>query len=384
MRVCYICSEYPPAPHGGIGSVTQVLGRGLVARGHDVKVIGSYSDAQATTQDCDEGVRVWRLGRRSAPLGWISDRYQVFRQVAAWARQGLIDLVECPDWEGWAAGWPSLSVPVVARLHGSQAYFASELRQKCEKSARWLEGASLRRASFWCSVSRYTKERTIELFAPGGEDCTVIYNGVETAEAGRHAMRQRGEVVFSGTLTEKKGIRSLIRAWPQVRQRHGEAVLHVYGKDTTRAGAHSMRESLVAELPEEARPSVIFHGHQSRSVVLEHLQRAHLAVFPSYAEAFAMAPLEAMGQGCPTIYSKLGSGPELIDDGSDGLLVDPSKPVEVADAIQRILESEELAASLGRNGKAKVESRFSISTVLGANEAFYAQCIERFQKQRAN
>ena len=162
MKVCFLCSEYPPAPHGGIGSVTQVLGRGLVARGHEVRVIGSYLEPLASTgPEWDEGVRVWRLRRPKARLGWIAARYQVFRQVAAWARQGQIDVVECPDWEGWAAGWPKLSVPVVARLHGSQAYFAAELRQKCGKSARWLESASLERSDFWCSVSRYTKGKTM-------------------------------------------------------------------------------------------------------------------------------------------------------------------------------------------------------------------------------
>src|SRR5215467_6645136 len=36
MKICYLCNEYPPAPHGGIGSVTQVLGRALADAGHQV------------------------------------------------------------------------------------------------------------------------------------------------------------------------------------------------------------------------------------------------------------------------------------------------------------------------------------------------------------
>lgn len=385
MRVCFICSEYPPSPHGGIGSVTQVLGRGLVARGHEVKVVGVYEQADAPlSQYWDEGVEVWRLRRPAARLGWIGARYLVFRQVAAWAREGLIDLVECPDWEGWAAGWPKLNVPVLARLHGSQAYFAAELRQRCRKTAFWLERASLRRSDFWCSVSRYTSCRTSELFAPPGEGCAVIYNAVDTEEVREPVARRNGDVVFSGTLTEKKGIRPLMQAWPMVKARHPEAVLHVYGKDSTRTSGPSMRQSLESELPEAARSSVIFHGHQPRTALLEHLRRAHVAVFPSYAEAFAMAPLEAMGQGCPTIYSRLGSGPELIDDGRDGLLVDPARTDEIAAAIGRVLSNASLAAELGRAGEQKVKARFSTRIVLGRNEEFYAECVERFRLQSAN
>jgi hypothetical protein len=42
LELCFICSEYPPGPHGGIGTMTQVLARALVARGHGVRVIGVY------------------------------------------------------------------------------------------------------------------------------------------------------------------------------------------------------------------------------------------------------------------------------------------------------------------------------------------------------
>ena len=73
-------------------------------------------------------------------------------------------------------------------------------------------------------------------------------------------------------------------------------------------------------------PSVRFHGAVPHPVVLSALASARVAVFPSFAEAFGLAPLEAMAHACPTIFSRRGSGPELICDGRDGLLVDPSNP----------------------------------------------------------
>jgi hypothetical protein len=43
MRVCFLCNEYPPGPHGGIGTFTQMLARALVQAGHQAWVIGRYS-----------------------------------------------------------------------------------------------------------------------------------------------------------------------------------------------------------------------------------------------------------------------------------------------------------------------------------------------------
>lgn len=381
MNICFVCSEYPPASHGGIGSATQALARALVNRGHQVRVVGVYRSSGAAAAEDDEGVQVWRLPMPASRFGWVAARYQVFHAVASWAREGLIDLVESPDWEGWVAGWPRLAVPVISRLHGSSSYFAAELRQRCRKTTFWLERAALRRSDYWCSVSRYTARKTRELFELINGPGTVIYNAVDVLDGQGPAPGPRSGVVFSGTLTEKKGIRNLIRAWPLVQPGHPGILLHVYGKDTTRPDKPSMRDSLRAELPEAVRASVVFHGHVPRQTVLNHLRHARVAVFPSYAEAFAMAPLEAMAQACPTVYSIQGSGPELIEDGKDGLLVDPASPLQIAAAIDRVLRDHALAHALGQAGREKVSSRFSLPQILRQNEEFYQDCLNRFRRR---
>ncbi len=107
------------------------------------------------------------------------------------------------------------------------------------------------------------------------------------------------------------------------------------------------------------------------------LSHARVAVYPSFAEAFAIAPLEAMAVGCPTIYSTRGSGPELITAGRDGLLIDPAREDELAAAILRVLDDDGLARSLGEAGHARVRSDFSLEDFVERNVAYYASCIER-------
>jgi glycosyltransferase involved in cell wall biosynthesis len=378
MKLCFICCEYPPAKHGGIGSVTQVLGRALVAAGHEVRVIGVYSSLEGLAEveeDC--GVQVVRLKQPKQRLGWTFGRQHLYQTVSRWASRGEIDLVEVPDWEGYAAGWPSLRVPVVTRLHGSSSYFAREMHAPLYWPAFCLEALSFHRADFCCSTSAYTAARTQKLFGPRRRPAAVLFNPVELPAPGKVAPRQANKVVFAGTLTPKKGVVSLIKAWPDVARGRSDAELHLFGKDAGAEDGRPMRELLESLLPSDFAATVHFHGHVSRERILAEFQTCRAAVFPSYAEAFSVAPLEAMAQGCPVVFSQRCSGPELIDDGRNGLLIDPDATEQISESLLRLLRDDDLCARLGAAGKRVVEERFACDVLAARNEAFYADCISR-------
>ncbi len=386
LSVCLVCGEYPPGPHGGIGTMVQQLARGLAGLGHRVRVVGIYGPGfPDADRDRDGEVEIWRLREPVHPAGWILARYQLYRTIARWSRAGEIDLVEVPDWAGAAAGWPRLPVPVVARLNGSATYFAAEMGTAVDPRLERIERASLHRADFWCSVSRYTAERTRSIFGLRSEPTAILYNSTELPEwqGGPSVTRRPRKVVFTGTLTRKKGVVSLVRAWPRVRAACPDAELHLLGKDDRLAGGTSMTDYLRSLLPDGVAGSVHFHGHVTREELFAALRSARVAAFPSYAEAFAFAPLEAMACGCATLYSQRGSGPELIEDGRDGLLVDPDRPEEIGDAIVRLLLDDELAGRLSVAGRARVESAFSVQGFVSRSDALFHDCVKQFGSRRA-
>jgi glycosyltransferase involved in cell wall biosynthesis len=379
MKVCFICSEYPPGPHGGIGTMTQVLGRALAKQGHDVRVIGIHpSDFPAPNFEVDLGVRVWRQRGSKSRGGWINSRYQLYRKVSEWVRTGKVDVVEVPDYQGWAAGWKRLRVPVVTRLHGSLTYFASELGRPVDRVGYWLERTSLCRADFVCSVCSYTAQVTRQLFNLPLNPTAVLYNPVELTPEDREVPRKQNRVVFSGTMTGKKGVVSLIKAWPMVVKSRPDAELHLFGKDARADNGDSM-QSVLSSILNGARSSVHFHGHVPRQELLNVYQTSGVAVFPSLAEAFAIAPLEAMASGCPTIYSLRGSGTELLEHGRQGLLVDPERPEQIAEAIISLQADPLLARRLGEAGRARVRERFAVEPLTAQNVAFYNRCMNQFQ-----
>ena len=87
-----------------------------------------------------------------------------------------------------------------------------------------------------------------------------------------------------------------------------------------------------------------------------------------------------MAYGCPTIYSQRGSGPELIENGRDGLLIEPDQPDKIAEAIVRVLTDDSLAQRLGEAGRERVMKNFSAQVLLAQNEAFYQECLSDFQQ----
>jgi len=378
MKICFVCNEYPPTKHGGIGTFVQSLGRALVASGHKVRAIGFESGLLEARLHVDEGVTVYRFPVPRVSFGWLFARAQVYRKISKWARDREIDIVEAPDYLGLAAYWPRLNVPVVTRLHGSLAYYANELSTKRSRLGEGLENASLRRSDFVCSVSHYAAGRSREIFDLGQRDITVIHNSVRIFDS-ELPCRSENKVVFGGTITRKKGIISLVQSWPAVLRDHPMAELHIYGKDGVTENGQSLTETLRAGICGPVSNSVHFHGHVDSNTLRNALRTARVCVFPSYSEAFSLAPMEAMAEGCPTIFTKHATGRELIEDGKHGLLVDPDHPEEISRAISQVLDNDDIAARLGAAGKSRIVNDFSPSQWLRKNEDFYAACMKAFR-----
>lgn len=376
MKICFICYEYPPGLHGGVGTFTQVMARALVRAGHEVRVAGVYPAAYAAPDyEEDQGVRVWRLRESGARLAWIPARYRLFRLIRRWVRRGETEIVETPDCYGWYAGWPRMPIPLVARAHGSLTYFAHELGQPAPRTGGMLEARSYRHVDAWVAVSRHTGEVTRRLFALSSGPDAVLYNPVELpACVVPYADRHEARVVFAGTLTRKKGIEPLLDAWPGVIAHRPDATLHVYGKGSADG---STERRLLARLPEPARRTVHFHGHVERTALVAALSEARVAAFPSFTETFGLCAVEAMANGCPTIYTTLSCGPEIIRHDLDGLLADPREPADLTRAIVSVLEDRRLGGRLAAAGHQRVREAFSLDALVPANESFYEQVVRR-------
>ncbi len=168
-------------------------------------------------------------------------------------------------------------------------------------------------------------------------------------------LEQLHRVITVGRLNAAKRIDLVIRAIAALRDRGVDAELRIAGDGPER----ERLESLIAELGLQAR--VVLLGSVSESQVKQELLGGSVFVLPSRSEPLGVVYMEAMATGAAVIGTRAGGVGEIIDDGIDGLLVDPHSFEDLVDAVERCLVNSDLRRQLGRAGRRKIEERFDSS-----------------------
>jgi glycosyltransferase involved in cell wall biosynthesis len=375
MHICFLCNEYPPAPHGGVGSFTQTLARALVTRGHRIRVIGYAPDCRGSVTN-DEGVDVVRLPHATLPgTGLLINGVRLRQALLEIDRIDRIDVVEGPE-ASLSAVPRALTAAAIIRMHGGHHFFAVTLGRRPALKRGWMERRSFSRATHLCAVSRYVARTTLEILQQPGRAVEILHNPVNVrAFAPRHEPEVDGLIVFAGTVCEKKGVRQLVQAMPEIVARVPHARLWLIGRDSRDAetgGSYTAR--LCRLLPPTVAERVVFKGVVPHPQMPALLAQASVCVYPSHMEALPLAWLEGMAMGKCVVASSTGPGPELIDDGVSGLLCDPHRPEAIASRVVMALTQPSLRRRIGVAARARVMTDFSEDVLVGRNEQFYRQC----------
>jgi glycosyltransferase involved in cell wall biosynthesis len=118
---------------------------------------------------------------------------------------------------------------------------------------------------------------------------------------------------------------------------------------------------------------VVFLGE--RDDVPDLLAAADLFVLPSLWEGLPLSLLEAMAAEKPVIATAIGGTDEAVSDGRTGLLVPPSDPVALAEAIRRLLRDPDLARQLAHAGKARVQREFAEGPMVARISGIYEELL---------
>jgi glycosyltransferase involved in cell wall biosynthesis len=201
----------------------------------------------------------------------------------------------------------------------------------------------------WCGAfnlvvanSHATKRR---LEAEGMRTSEVIWNGVPVTAA-RRPLNYPPTIAFAGRLVPEKGADVLIEAFARVAAQMPKARLLIAGDGPERPRIVSKIEQLGLS------GAVTLLGHLSRQRLEEHFAEAWVQVVPSrWEEPFGIVAAEAMMRGTAVIASNTGGLAELIRDGETGVLIPPSDPVGLSDALLSLLGDPERADRIGASGR---------------------------------
>jgi glycosyltransferase involved in cell wall biosynthesis len=111
--------------------------------------------------------------------------------------------------------------------------------------------------------------------------------------------------------------------------------------------------------------------------VVAHVQRGDILVNPSYSESFGMSLVEAMACSRPVVATRVGGMKSIVDDGRTGLIVDRGDVAGLAAAIVRLVGDDDLRATMGRNGRKRVEELFSWDVIAASARDLYGSAGKR-------
>lgn len=103
----------------------------------------------------------------------------------------------------------------------------------------------------------------------------------------------------------------------------------------------------------------------------QYLPAFDIYVCCSVKEGFPFSILEAMAAGLPIVSTKVGGISEMIQNEKTGLLVEPAKPQNLAEAIIKILKNKNLAEKIGYQAQIEVKQKFSLTKMITETEKIY-------------
>jgi glycosyltransferase involved in cell wall biosynthesis len=103
----------------------------------------------------------------------------------------------------------------------------------------------------------------------------------------------------------------------------------------------------------------------------DYLQIADIGLYTSDAESFCLSILEAMCFGCPSVSTRVGGIPEVVEDKESGLLVPAGDVAALTEALETLIHDAPRRRALGRAAKVRARERFSAEVIVPRYEALY-------------
>lgn len=246
-------------------------------------------------------------------------------------------------------------VPTVATYHG----VAAKAGETSRALARYLavETPILRRFRAIAAVSDQIADELIARRVRP-ERVRVIANGiVQPALDVAGASLERADPKFRpcllalSRLAPEKNIHVLLRAVAALRAEFPQLGVVVAGDGQLRGELEALASSL------GIRDAVEFAGFVRDVPRL--YERCDVFVLASQTEGMPMSLLEAMALGLPIVASRVGGIPFMVQDGVEGLLVEPGDSHQLAQALHRVLSEERTRNRLGEAAHRKFKREFT-------------------------
>lgn len=371
MKILLFTHEFPPLV-GGAGVYTAGLAKGLYALGHDVIVLAPDYDEEVTEWDDKQPYTVIRMSLPEGKIKFLAGSINLVKALVHLRSR----IVFVTDWGSHlAASMALLFFPLRAlyfiTVHGSEINGHFKIEGK-----RWTWNFFLpvirrlfTRARAIVCVSKSTQQALLRVLPSLGERAVVVHNGIdldkfkpineEQVAKLRYVLDTNGPVFLTvARLIPEKGIDTVLKALSRIVPDIPDLTYVIVGAGSDRDRLNALVKNL------SLKNNVIFAGKVSDEELGNYYALCDLFVMisrpGSRIEGFGLVYAEAGACNKPVIAGRTGGVPEVVQDGYNGILVDPYSVDELEKAMRTLLSSPELSRMMGRNGRKLIEEKFNI------------------------
>jgi glycosyltransferase involved in cell wall biosynthesis len=336
LRVALFSGNYNCVRDGANRALNRLAAH-LIARGAAVRVYSPTNENPAfpPAGDLVSVPSIGIPGRSEYRIALGLPR-AIRRDIAAFAPTHFH--VSCPDWLGMPAIGLArkLSIPAIASMHTRfetyPAYYGLDfltapITRRLKKFYSRCDHVLAPNPQMAESLAEFgvTPER-VHLWGRGVD--RAVFSPERRDEAWRLAQgygEDEPVILFFGRLVLEKGLDAFAAVIAELERRGRRVRPLIVGEGPARGWI------------EDRLPGAVFTGHLDGKALGTAVASADILVNPSVTEAFGNVNLEAMASGLAIVSADVGSAQALIENGKQGLLVDPKDPAAYADAVETLI-----------------------------------------------
>lgn len=393
LNICLISREFvPDTAFGGIATFSLDTARLLTANGHRVTVLSQSLGPDAILEI--DGISVHKL---AIPRPFNSYRFLpglilgfnavVFKRLLKLHHSCPFDLVDAPDHLGeglFAALFSRL--PVVTRMHTPFSLIVQLGLNDCRK------GFSYR---FIKAVERLAITRSQVLYAPCMDlvqRCQALFGAtlppvktfgypLDLEQFAPPAARRppaAPRILFLGRLEQRKGIETIVTAFPLLVARHPDVTLTILGSDTPNIAGYSSARCYMEDRLRAAGclEKVNFISQISLGELPAMFHRHDIVWVPSLYDNYPLVSLEALACANAVVAADSGGLPEMIQDGATGLLFPTGNAEALAEKTATLCVDPALRDTLGQAARKQLVAECSPQSLYDHTMELYRMALE--------
>ncbi len=352
LRIAIVASDYLPTI-GGVQTAVRHIARNARGRGHSVIILSALPQGNVPKQEIVDGVPVYRFAWGRQPLWSLPLR-------AAWTLVGMARALSAFKPDVVYVHFLTINALYVLLLHyilrfrlivsarGNDIQ-GIPLRSRLQ---RWMLARLFARADAILFCSSYVQRDAAPYLKHASPRAFIgiVGDGFDPDEfrESRSYAYPAPYLLAMGRLVHKKGFDLLIRAFAQIAAEFPYLHLLIAGDGEERVALERLMDEL------KMRERIVLLGFADRATSLALFWGCEFFVLSSRLEPFGIVVAEAMAAGKAVLATKSGGVIELVQDGINGLLVEPTVEA-LANGMRRMLEHPDATRAMGERARQTIQ-----------------------------